>query len=295
MAEGRTGMAAEHGVVLELKDAAVRVGARTLWEHADLTLRAGQFMAVLGPNGVGKTTLIRAALGLLPLMAGRIELLGSEPGIENHRVGYLPQRRALDPSLRVRGVDLVRLGLDGDRWGVPLPGAGLFSARERERAEHVRRVIDLVGAGRYADRPVGQLSGGEQQRLLIAQALVREPAILMLDEPLEGLDLTSQGATTALIADICREQDLAVLMVAHDVNPLLPYLDLVAYIGDGTIVSGPPSEVINTTTLSRLYGSQIDVTHTSDGRLAVLGQPEECAHCAPEVTHHDHEEEGRVG
>jgi zinc/manganese transport system ATP-binding protein len=266
--------------VISLHSAAARVGDRTLWSEVDLTLRAGQFMAVLGPNGVGKTTLIKVILGLMPLSAGSLELLGHRPGQENHRAGYLPQRRALDPSLRVRGVDLVRLGLDGDRWGVPLPGAALFSERSRQRDAHVRHVIGLVGAAGFADRPIGQLSGGEQQRLLIAQALVRDPAVLLLDEPLEGLDMPSQASITALVSRICREEHIAVLMVAHDVNPLLPYLDLVAYVGEGRIVSGAPEAVVTSDTLSRLYGTQIDVVRTPDGRLAVLGQPEVTAHCA---------------
>jgi zinc/manganese transport system ATP-binding protein len=144
----------------------------------------------------------------------------------------------------------------------------------------VRHVIELVGAAGYSDRPIGQLSGGEQQRLLIAQALVRDPAVLLLDEPLEGLDLPSQASTTALVSRICREEHIAVLMVAHDVNPLLPYLDLVAYVGEGSIVAGAPEDVVTSATLSRLYGTQIDVVRTPDGRLAVLGQPEVTAHCA---------------
>jgi zinc/manganese transport system ATP-binding protein len=265
--------------VIELRGAAVRLGNRTLWSGVDLDLAAGRFMAVLGPNGVGKTTLLKVALGIVPVSAGTVTLLGQPAGQENHRVGYLPQRRTLDPSIRVRGTDLVRLGLDGDKWGVPLPGARLFSSKARSKEAHVRRVIDLVGASAYADRPVGQLSGGEQQRLLIAQALVRDPAVLLLDEPLEGLDLPSQASVTALISRICREEHIAVMMVAHDVNPLLPYLDLVAYVGEGAIIAGPPEDVINGETLSRLYGTKIDVVRTTDGRLAVLGQPEITAAC----------------
>lgn len=265
--------------VISVHGASVRVGYRTLWSDVDLELEAGRFMAMLGPNGVGKTTLLKVVLGLVPVSTGTVLLLGHAPGQENHRVGYLPQRRRLDPSLHVRGVDLVRLGLDGDRWGVPMPGARYFSEKARSKEAHVRRVLDLVGASGYADRPVGHLSGGEQQRLLIAQALVRDPAVLLLDEPLEGLDLTSQTLVTALISGICREEHIAVLMVAHDVNPLLPYLDLVAYVGEGAIVAGPPEQVITSDTLSRLYGTQIDVVHTPDGRLAVLGQPEVTAVC----------------
>lgn len=270
--------------VICLNNAAIRLGDRTLWSGADLTLRAGQFMAVLGPNGVGKTTLVRAVLGLIPASEGTIRLLGHEPGAENQRVGYLPQRRALDPGLHVRGIDFVRLGLDGDRWGVPFLGAGLTRVA-RDREARVRTVIELVGASRFADRSIGRLSGGEQQRLLIAQALVRDPALLLLDEPLEGLDLNSQASTVALLDRICREQGIAVLMVAHDVNPLLPYLDVVAYIGDGTIVSGPPEQVVTSETLTRLYRTPIDVVRRSDGRLAVLGQPEVHAHCAGDTAH----------
>ena len=264
---------------LELKGAAVRLGQRTLWSGVDLTLEAGRFMAVLGPNGVGKTTLIKVVLGLLPSSAGTVKVLGKPPGQENHRIGYLPQRRRFDPGLRIRGVDLVRLGLEGDRWGVPLPGARLFSGESRVREAHVHDVIDLVGASSYATRPIGQTSGGEQQRLLIAQALVRDPALLLLDEPLDGLDLPSQASVTALVSRICREQDIAVLMVAHDVNPLLPYLDNVAYVGEGHIVSGTPDEVVTSDTLSRLYGTCIEVVRTANGGLAVLGQPQEKASC----------------
>jgi zinc/manganese transport system ATP-binding protein len=273
---GAGGVAQRTDAVVELRGAAVRLGHRTLWGGVDLTLDAGRFLAVLGPNGVGKTTLIRVVLGQLPLSSGTVRVLGKSPGQENHRVGYLPQRRSFDSGVRIRGIDLVRLGLDGDRWGFPLPGARYFSPRLRAREAHVRDVIDLVGASAYALKPIGEVSGGEQQRLLIAQALVRHPALLLLDEPLDGLDLPSQASVTALISSVCKEQDIAVLMVAHDVNPLLPYLDLVSYIGAEKIVSGTPEDVITTETLSRLYGTGVDVVRTADGRLAVLGQQATC-------------------
>jgi zinc/manganese transport system ATP-binding protein len=168
----------------------------------------------------------------------------------------------------VRGVDIVQLGLDGARWGVPWPG--------RERRRQRRRVVDAiatVGADGYASRPVGRLSGGEQQRLLIAQALVREPDLLLLDEPLEGLDLSSQQAVVGLIARICNS-GVTVVMVAHDVNPVFAYLDRVVYIARGRAVAGRPAEVITTANLTRLYGAQVEVLHTSDGRLVVVGGPE---------------------
>ncbi|MFC1412611.1 metal ABC transporter ATP-binding protein [Streptacidiphilus sp. N1-12] len=253
---------------MELRGAAVAVGGRTLWSGVDLTVRAGEFVAVLGPNGVGKSTLVKVLLGLLPTAAGEVRVLGRAPGGAGARIGYLPQRRSFDASLRIRGRDVVRLGLDGDRWGVPLP---FGTARRRDR---VAEVVDLVGATAYADRPIGQCSGGEQQRLLIAQALVRRPDVLLLDEPLDSLDLPNQSAVAALIGRICHEQGVAVVMVAHDVNPILHHLDRVVYLAEGGAVTGTPTEVITSETLTRLYRTPVEVLRTGDGRLVVVGQPE---------------------
>jgi zinc/manganese transport system ATP-binding protein len=257
--------------VLELRGASVRVGGRTLWSGVDLDVGPGEFVAVLGPNGVGKSTLVKVLLGLLPTAAGSVHLLGHAPGRANHRIGYLPQRRSFEAGLRVRGVDLVRLGLDGNRWGLPLPFTG---ARGRAARRRVREVIDLVGATDYAHRPIGECSGGEQQRLLIAQALVGHPELLLLDEPLDSLDLPNQAAVAALISRICHSEGVTVLMVAHDVNPILAHLDRVVYISPTGTASGIPSKVITGETLTRLYGTPIEVLTASDGRLVVVGQPE---------------------
>jgi len=259
---------------LVLQDAAVQAGDRLLWSGVNLSVQAGEFVAVLGPNGVGKSTLVKALLGLVPLAAGSITVLGRPAGEANEQIGYLPQRRSFVERLPVRGIDIVRLGLDGTRWGLPLPGATRWSARARAQQARVREVLALVDAQDYADRPVGQLSGGEQQRLLVAQALAARPRMLLLDEPLDSLDLPNQSAVAALISRICRADGVTVVMVAHDVNPIQSYLDRVVYIAAGGAVSGTPREVINSATLSRLYGTEIEVLSTSDGRLVVVGQPE---------------------
>jgi zinc/manganese transport system ATP-binding protein len=260
--------------VVSLRNTAVRLDGRVVWSGVDLDVRAGEFVSLLGPNGVGKSTLVKVILGIQQPAAGEIRVLGERPGRANHHVGYLPQRRSFDPSLCVRGVDLVRLGWDGDRWGVPLPGASRFTARGRAARERIEEVIDLVGASAYAKRPIGQCSGGEQQRLLIAQALVRRPKVLLLDEPLDSLDLPTEAAVVALIDRIRREEEVAVVLVAHDVNPILPYLDRVVYLAARGAVAGTPAEVINSETLSRLYGTPIEVLRASDGRLVVVGQPD---------------------
>jgi zinc/manganese transport system ATP-binding protein len=260
-------------VVVSLDRASATVGGRTIWSDISLQIHAGQFIAVLGPNGAGKSTLLKAVLGLIPISAGTVTVLGSRPGQRNDRIGYLPQRRAFDQGTRIRGVDIVRMGLDGDRWGTPLPG-WLRGRRSRENRARVAEVIDLVGARGYAHRPIGQCSGGEQQRLLIAQALVRRPSLLILDEPLDSLDVASQASVSALIKDVCRSQNVAVVLVAHDVNPILAWLDQVIYLARGGAAMGTPEEVITAETLSVLYGTPIDVLRDRAGRLVVVGQPD---------------------
>jgi zinc/manganese transport system ATP-binding protein len=267
---------------IELDHAAVRIGRRTIWSGVSMSMARGEFVALLGTNGSGKSTLLKVVLGALPLAAGRISVLGRPAGVANSEIGYLPQRRSFAEGTRLRGIDVVRLGLDGDRWGLPLPLVwGRPGERRREARQRVAGVIELVDAGSYAERPIGELSGGEQQRLLIAQALVRRPQLLLLDEPLDSLDLPNQAAVAALVAGICRRAGVAVLLVAHDVNPLLAYLDRVVYLAAGRAVAGPVEEVITGPTLSELYGLPVEVLRASDGRLVVVGQPEAPAH------HHD--------
>jgi zinc/manganese transport system ATP-binding protein len=270
------------GPAIELERASVRLGGRTVWSEVSMAMRRGEFVALLGANGSGKSTLLQVVLGRLPLAAGKALVLGGPPGRANSEIGYLPQRRSFDEGTRLRGVDIVRLGLDGDRWGVPLtlPWGGPAARRRAER-RRLQEVIEMVGAGGCAERPIGQCSGGEQQRLLIAQALVHRPQLLMLDEPLDSLDLPNQAAVAALVHQICREEGVGVLLVAHDVNPLLPYLDRVVYLAGERAVEGPVEEVITTETLTRLHGVPVEVLRATDGRLVVVGQPE------PPAYHHD--------
>lgn len=275
-----TPLSATSSPVIQVEDAAVELGGRTIWRNVQLSVQPGEFLAILGPNGAGKSTLLKAILGLLPLAAGRITVLGQPVRRGNVAVGYVPQRRHFEADVRIRGRSIVRLGLDGGNWGLPLPF--LQRRKEREAVARVQEAIDLVGAGAYADRPIGELSGGEQQRLLIAQALVTRPRILALDEPLDSLDLRNQQGVAGVIRQISRETGAAVLLVAHDINPILSALDRVIYVAHGQVAVGTPEEVITTETLSRLYNTSIEVLRASDGRIVVVGQPEE------EVSYHAH-------
>ena len=264
--------------VIEASSLSAGYNGIPVWEDVSFTVEPGEFIAVLGPNGAGKSTLFRMLLGLLGPRAGRLEVFGRSPRRGDSAIGYVPQGRTLDSDLPIRGVDLVQLGLDGHRWGVPLA--------DRAGAGRVRDALQAVGADSYAARPVGRLSGGEQQRLLLAHALVGRPRLLLLDEPLANLDLRNQAAMAGLVAGLARERGLTVLLIAHDVNPLLGLVERVLYVARGRIVIGSPKDLITTETLSRLYGTHVEVLRDSHGRVFVVGLEEEYAHP-------HHEEEGR--
>jgi zinc/manganese transport system ATP-binding protein len=266
--------------VIQVEGAAITLGGRTIWQDVALTVQPGEFLAILGPNGAGKSTLLKAILGLLPLTRGTIAVLGKSARRGNAAIGYVPQRRHFEADVHVQGRSIVQLGLDGSNWGLSLPFFQHQKARESKR--RVAEAIDLVGATSYAHRPIGELSGGEQQRLLIAQALVRQPRILALDEPLDSLDLRNQQGIAGVIRHVSRETGAAVLLVAHDINPILSAVDRVVYVAHGQVAIGTPAEVITTETLSRLYATPIEVMRASDGRIVVVGQPEE------EVSYHAH-------
>jgi zinc/manganese transport system ATP-binding protein len=256
---------------VEIRRASLAFGARTLWSGLDLEVEPGEFVAVLGPNGSGKTSLLKVLLGLQQLSGGSWRIASDRP------VGYVPQQRAMQEALTLRGVDLVGLGLDGHRWGTGLRGM-------RERRRRVAEAIESVGAQSYAKSPVGRLSGGEQQRLRVAQALIGEPDVLLCDEPLLSLDLGHQRAVSALIDARRREAGTAVLFVTHELNPILSYVDRVLYLVDGRFRVGKPDEVMNSKTLSELYRTKVEVIRVG-GQIHVAGT--QSALCEDEPHHLD--------
>ena len=259
---------------------AVAYGPQAVWSGATFSVQPGEFVAVLGPNGAGKSTLARLLLGLVAPAAGQLRVLGGPPHRGNPAIGYVPQRRPVDPELRLMGTELVKLGLVGHRWGISLGGR----RHRRQLAARVDAAVGAVGATSYARQAVGTLSGGELQRLLLAQAIIADPRILVLDEPLASLDLRNQAAVARLVAGLARSRDLAVLLIAHDVNPLLPVLDKVIYVAQGRVAIGRPQEVITTERLSALYDAPVEVLRDSRGRLFVVGLEDEASHphdCPP--------------
>ena len=265
--------------LLRIRGAGIRRDDRELWSGLDLDVGPGELVAVLGPSGTGKTTLLRAILGLQELSEGTIEAIG-EPVRRrgNRRIGYLPQARPLPAETSLRGRDLVALGVDGHRFGFPIPRRG-----DRARID---ALVAAVGATAFADRPAGTLSGGEQQRLRVGQALADDPRLLLCDEPLTSLDLANQQAVVELI-DRHRRTGAAVLLVTHDINPVLDVVDRILYLANGRFTLGTPREVLTTRVLSDLYGVPVFVSEVG-GRLVVVGAPdaESAAH------HHDHDGPG---
>jgi zinc/manganese transport system ATP-binding protein len=246
-------------------------GSKAIWSDAGFSIPTGSFTAILGPNGAGKSTLIRLVLGLLHPLAGDLDVLGEPPRRGNPRIGYVPQGSAFDPELSIRGRDFVGLGVDGHQWGMRLTGRSQVATATDD-------AIRAVGAEAYADRQLGRLSGGEQQRLLLAQALVGRPRLLLMDEPLSHLDVRNQGAIVQLISQVARERNLTVLLIAHDVNPLLSHIDHVLYIAQGKLAMGKPADIITSETLSAIYSAPVEVLRDRLGRVFVVGLEEEVSH-----------------
>ena len=242
---------------------AVERRGRLVWSRATFSVKRGECVALLGPNGSGKTTMLRVILGHLTPTAGQVTVLGGPPQPGNRAIGLVPQRRELVSDLSIRSRDLVLLGINGYRWG--------FGRARPAEVRQMWRALQAVGALDFADEPVGSLSGGQQQRVFIAQALVDEVQVLLLDEPLASLDLKSQQEIVALISSIHRSRGVTTLIVTHDLNPMLSIIDRVVYILDGHPRCGSIAEVVNADLLSHLYGTAIQVLRTPDGDLFIRG------------------------
>ncbi len=255
--------------MLSVEHVGVVLGGRPILEDVTFAVGPGQFTGLIGSNGAGKTTLLRVILGLQRPHAGRVHIDGQSR--RNGSIGYVPQKVQLDPDLPLRGRDLVELGIDGHRFGVPLPS--------RARRDQVQQMLAAVDAEAFADSRVGRLSGGEQQRILIAHALISRPRVLLLDEPLANLDLRSGHDIVALLHRVATDQDVAVLLSAHEINPLLPVMDSVVYLAGGRAATGTTDEVIRSDVLSGLYGQHVDVVKLHGRVLVVVGddRPESAA------------------
>jgi zinc/manganese transport system ATP-binding protein len=251
--------------ILSAEGVSARIGGRAILQDVSFQLHPGEFTGLIGTNGAGKTTLLRVILGLQPA-SGRVIVNGSTHSRHRAQIGYVPQKFLFDPDVPLRARDLIALGIDGHRLGLPLPS--------RARRRRVEEMLDAVGAHAFADTRVGELSGGEQQRVLIAHALASRPALLLLDEPLANLDLPGGRGIVTLLAKIARQEQIAVLISAHEMNPLLPMMDRIVYLAHGRAASGTTPEVVRSDVLSRLYGHHVDVLHVHDRVLVVAGEPD---------------------
>lgn len=261
--------------LLGVEDISVSLSGRRILDRVSFSVRAGEFTGLIGSNGAGKTTLLRVILGLQRPSEGRVLVHGAPRASRNQSIGYVPQKVLLDPDMPIRARDLVALGIDGHRFGIPLPS--------KRRRDAVDEMLHAVDAERFADSRVGTLSGGEQQRVLIAHALIGRPKLLLMDEPLANLDLKSGQEVVGLLDQIAHEQQIAVLLSAHEMNPLLPVIDRIVYLAEGRAASGTTDEVVRDEVLSALYGHEVHV-HTLHGRILVVAGPTEDSALAPDAT-----------
>jgi zinc/manganese transport system ATP-binding protein len=257
------------GDLLRLADVSVRLGGREILRDVSLSIQPGQFTGLIGPNGAGKTTLLRVILGLQPVTSGEVLIEGRPRSARSARhgalIGYVPQKLAIEPDMPLRARDVVALGLDGHKLGIRLPA--------KARRELVADMLAAVGAQRYANARVGELSGGEQQRVMIAHALISKPRLLLHDEPLANLDISSEAGVVSVLARLARAEGVAVLLSAHDMNPLMPVMDRIVYVAGGRAAVGDTGQVVQPAVLSELYGQHVDVIRVH-GRILVVAAPE---------------------
>jgi zinc/manganese transport system ATP-binding protein len=242
--------------LVDLYKVSVRLGGRQILSDVTLAISAGEFTGLIGPNGAGKTTLLRVILGLQQTTAGTVT--------KHATVGYVPQKLLIEPDMPLRVKDVVALGIDGHKFGFHLPS--------RQRRDSVDAMLAAVGADSYKDARVGELSGGEQQRVMIAHALISKPKLLLLDEPLANLDISSAHSIVSLLAKLSKSEQIAILLSAHDMNPLLPVMDRIVYVAGGQVATGTPDEVVQSEVLTRLYGQPVEVIRVRDRVLVVADE-----------------------
>ena len=247
---------------LSIKAADLSFAEKTLWRGLDLEVQPGEFIAVIGSNGSGKSSLLKAILGQQPLTAGAIKVNGHSVRRGSREIGYIPQHRPAEGQVPIRGRELLRLGLDGHKFGLALPN--------HKNSQRIEQVLERMGASDYAKQPITSLSGGQLQRLRVGQAVIGKPALLLADEPLTALDLNQQQVVCELIDQERKANQMAVLFVTHDVNPILEMVDRVLYLANGQFKIGTPDEVLRSDVLSELYGTQVDVLR-NQGRIVVVG------------------------
>jgi zinc/manganese transport system ATP-binding protein len=263
VAETSTTPASAEMAIVVVENLTAGYPGKTIWRDASFSIDRGEFVAIIGPNGAGKTTLFRILLGLQRPVAGSVQVFGADPRRGSQRIGYVPQQHVVDDESHIESLELVRLGLSGKKWG--------FSPFSHEDSKAAFDTLAGVGAQELAHRPLAELSGGELQRIFLAEALVSNPDLLLLDEPLSNLDMRRERDLLRLVNEIVKSRDVAALLIAHNINPLLPYLDKVIYIANGKVASGKPSEVFTSERLSALYEIDVEVLHDSKGNLAVIG------------------------
>ena len=218
-----------------------------LWD-IDLDVPASTLMGIVGPNGAGKTTLIQTILGLVAPAAGQVRIFGAPYEAQRHRVGYVPQRGSVDWDFPTHALDVVMMGLYGQLGWFRRPGK-----KEREQA---RAALNQVGMLDYADRQISQLSGGQQQRVFLARALVQDADLYFMDEPLQGVDATTERAIIDLLREL-RQRGCTVIVVHHDLQTVPEYFDHVMLLNVRRIASGPVDDVFTDDNLRLTYGGHV--------------------------------------
>jgi zinc/manganese transport system ATP-binding protein len=249
--------------LLRVENVDVSISGRSILRDVNFRIDHSEFTGLIGTNGAGKTTLLRVILGLQEVSSGRVSIHGETLTRSNKSIGYVPQKVLFEADLPVRVRDFVALGVDGTRFGIARRSKSLYDV--------VDEMLEAVEASQFSTRPIGSLSGGEQQRVLIAHALVAKPELLLLDEPLANLDPGSVQEIIHLLHSVVTNQQVAVLLSAHEMNPLLPVMDRVVYIANGNVASGTTEEVVRPDVLSTLYGHHVDVLRVHGRVLVVAG------------------------